>query len=347
MTGIASYGFYIPKFRISVDEIANTWSKDPQTYKNSLKVEEKAVACVDEDSLTMGYEASYMAFTKAGFDKGSKKEDIKSIFFGTESPPYAVNPASTILGEYLGLSGNYLAYDTQFACKAGTGALVTANGLVKSGYGKYALVCASDKATGKPNDALEFTAAAGAVSLIIGDVGEQDLVAKIVDTESYSTDTLDFWRRDNYKYPSHAGRFTGEPAYFKHIQKASQILLQKHSLTPKDFEYAVFHMPNGKFPMSVAKNLGFGKDQLKKSLVSPILGNSYTACSLMGLVSVLEEARPGQKIFFCSYGSGAGSDAFIFEVCQGIDKLRQDFSTAINNKKYLSYVQYQQAMGIS
>jgi hydroxymethylglutaryl-CoA synthase len=213
---------------------------------------------------------------------------------------------------------------------------------VKSEYGRYDLTTASDKATGKPNDALEFTAASGSVSLL---AGSEDLILEVVDTESFSSDTPDFWRRAGVKYPSHAGRFSGEPAYFKHVQGASKLLMEKTGTKPADFTYGVFHMPNGKFPMQVSKGLGFTKEQVEPSLVSPFLGNSYTASALMGLVSVLEVAKAGDTIFFCSYGSGAGSDAFIFKVTENLEKRKQAFRERVNQKKYLNYIDYRKYMG--
>src|SRR3990167_5157265 len=128
MVGIVSYGFYVPKYRIKTDDIANTWGKNPDDVKKSLRIYEKAVAGMDEDSLTMAYESTSMAFKNTDIDKNK----VKVIFFGSETPPYVVNPASTILGEFLGVNHNYLAYDTQFACKAATGAMISAHSLVKS-----------------------------------------------------------------------------------------------------------------------------------------------------------------------------------------------------------------------
>src|SRR3990170_642717 len=181
MVGIVSYGFYIPKYRIKVDDIANTWGKNPDDVKKSLKVREKAVAGNDEDSLTMAYESASMALS----DLSLKKNDIKVIFFGSETPPYVVNPASTILGEFLGIDHNYLAYDTQFACKAATGAMISAGSLVKSGYTNYALVVASDKANSKPHDPLEYTSSSGSVSLLLG---SSDVILEIIGSTSYSSD---------------------------------------------------------------------------------------------------------------------------------------------------------------
>src|SRR3990167_6371557 len=285
MIGIVSYGFYIPKYRIKVEDIANTWGKNPEDVKKSLKVKEKAVAGNDEDSLTMAYESTSMALS----DLKLKNDDIKVIFFGSETPPYVVNPASTILGEFLGIDHNYLAYDTQFACKAATGAMIYAGSLVKSGYTNYALVVASDKANSKPHDPLEYTAASGSTAFLIG---KDDVILEIIDQTSFSSDTPDFWRREGIRYPSHGGRFTGKPSYFFHIQKAVQSLLRETKLKPSDFTYAIFHMPNGKFPREVARSLGFSSSQVEPSLVVDFLGNSYTASALMGLVSVLEVTKP-------------------------------------------------------
>lgn len=339
MVGIVSYGFYIPKYRIKIEEIAKAWGKNPDDIKKSLNIEEKAIASLDEDSLTMAFSSASMALDNSKVNK----DEIKSVFFGSETPPYAVNPASTILGEFLGIKNEYLAYDTQFACKAATGAMVSSFALVKSGMMDYSLVCASDKANGKPHDPLEYTASSGSVSLLIG---KQDVLLKLIDTVSFSSDTPDFWRREGIRYPSHGGRFTGKPSYFFHIQQATDILLKKNKLSPSKFSYAVFHMPNGKFPQDAAYSLGFTKQQVEKSLTVKYLGNSYTTSALMGLVSVLETAKEDDLILLCSYGSGAGSDGFIFRVTNKLNKRRKLLIDFINEKVYIDYPTYLKYMQI-
>lgn len=339
MIGIVSYGFYLPIWRIKTETIAKIWGKNYFEIENSLLIKEKAVAGIDEDSLTMAYQASSLALEK--FNK--KKEEIKFVFFGSETPPYAVNPASTILAEFLGLGNHYLANDHQFACKATTGALISGFGLIKGGPASYGLVVASDKATAKTHDALEYTASSASVALVIGN---EDVSLAVLDSHSFSSDTPDFWRREGIRYPSHGGRFTGKPSYFYHTHQAAKFLLEKNHCRPKDFRYAIFHMPNGKFPQEVALGLGFEKRQIEKSLVVSYLGNSYTASALMGLISVLEEAKKDDLIFFCSYGSGAGSDAFIFKVTENLNKVRLKFKDIAENKKYIDYSTYLKFMGI-
>lgn len=339
MVGIVSYGFYIPKYRIKIDEIAKVWGKNPYDVINSLKINEKTVASIDEDSLTMAYESAAMALSGVKINKN----DLKVIFFGSETPPYVVNPASTILGEFLGIDHHYLASDTQFACKAALGAMISAISLVQTGFSNKALVVASDKANAKPHDVLEYTVSSGSVCLLLG---KDDMILELVDYGSYSSDTPDFWRREGIRYPSHGGRFTGKPSYFFHIQQAAKTLLDKTDFKPKDFSHAIFHMPNGKFPLEIANSLGFTKDQVQQSLVINYLGNSYTASALMGLVSVLEVVKPGDLIFLASYGSGAGSDVFIFKVNKNINKKRKKFKEIINNKKYIDYLTYLKYMNI-
>ena len=73
----------------------------------------------------------------------------------------------------------------------------------------------SGAAQAKPHDILEYTTASGAGAVILSNI-QKEIAAEIVDFLSYSSDTPDFWRRDGISYPSHGGRFTGEPAYFHH-----------------------------------------------------------------------------------------------------------------------------------
>jgi hydroxymethylglutaryl-CoA synthase len=339
MTGIVSYGFYIPQFRIKIEDIARMWGKKTEDITSSLGIAEKAVASLDEDSLTMAYESSSSALKNSSVKPG----DIGAVFVGSESHPYAVNPTSTILAEFLGIEGQYLASDMQFACKAATGAMIAACGLVKSDFAKNILVCATDKATGRPHDALEYSAGSGSVALVLGN---KDVAVEVVDYLSYSSDTPDFWRREGIRYPSHGGRFTGKPSYFHHVYNSSSALLKKTKMKPEDFDHCVFHMPNGKFPGVVAKSLGFDKKQIEKSLIVTELGNSYTASGLMGLVSVLEIAKPGELIFFASYGSGAGSDAFVLRTTKQLIERRKNLKQSIQNKTYIDYQTYLKFMNL-
>jgi hydroxymethylglutaryl-CoA synthase len=141
----------------------------------------------------------------------------------------------------------------------------------------------------------------------------------------------------------HGARFTGEPGYFKHVIAATNGLLKKLNLQPKDFTYAVFHMPNGKFPLTAAKKLGFEKDQYLPGLVVTKIGNTYSGSSLLGLCSVLDIAKPGDRILVTSFGSGAGSDSFSFIVTDEIVARRElapKLGYYVNNKEYVDYGTY-------
>lgn len=335
--GILSCGIYIPKYRIKVADIASVWGKNTSDVEKSLQLTEKAVAYLDEDAVTMAYEAGSCALKKADIPATS----IEACFVGSESHPYAVNPTSTIVAELLGVGKNYLAVDLEFACKAATTGMIAIAGLINSRCASYGLIIGSDKAQAKPHDILEYTAASGAAALVLGrDLNKS--VAKLIDFTSFSSDTPDFWRRDGVRFPSHGGRFTGEPAYFAHVVGAAKRLLEKTKMSPQEFDYCIFHMPNGKFPRQVARRLGFTQEQLSFSLTIDKIGNPYAASTLMGLSAVLDIASPHQRIFMVSYGSGAGSDAFIIETTDNIKKQDKttSFLDSVENKQYVSYIEY-------
>lgn len=332
MTGIISYGAYIPKYRIKPSQIASAWGKSAVEVEKSLGVSEKAVASVDEDAVTLAIEAGYKALVNGNIDPKS----VGAITIGSESHPYAVKPSSTIVAGILGMGTDYLAADLEFACKAGTAGIQLLSGLAKNG--KYCLAIGSDVAQSKPSDVLEYTASSAAAALILG---KDKAIANILDFTSYSSDTPDFWRRDTEKFPSHAGRFTGAPAYFDHVYGASSSLLKKVRMTPQDFDFVVFHMPNAKFPKEVAKKLGFNPAQITAGFVVEQIGNPYSASSMVGLCSVLDIAKPKDKIFMCSYGSGAGADSFVFEVTKEITayqkRVGDTVASQIKNKEYIDY----------
>lgn len=310
-TGIVGYGAYIPRYRLPGTEIARVW-----TGGGSGTVKEKAVAGLDEDVITMSIEAARNALARAGVNAC----DLRAVWVGSESHPYAVKPSGTVVAEAIGASHNIQSGDWEFACKAGSEAMVAATALVGSGMGKYALAIGMDTAQGKPGDALEYTAASGGAAYLIGPAEES--LAVIEASYSYVSDTPDFWRRPEQKYPEHGQRFTGEPAYFKHVETAGQIMLDGLNRKASDYTFAVFHQPNPKFPLKAGATLGFTSEQIKPGLLAPVIGNVYAGSSLIGLSAVLDIAKPGDRVLMVSYGSGAGSDAFSLLVTDKVEERR-------------------------
>ncbi len=311
--GIVGYGAYVPRYRLPGKEVARIWTQG----EGGSPVKEKSVPGLDEDVVTMSIEAARNALARAGI-AASK---LRAVWVGSESHPYAVKPSSTLVAEAIGATPHTQAADWEFACKAGTEAMVAAMAMVGSGMARYALAIGMDTAQGRPGDALEYTAGAGGGAYILGPAEES--LAEILGSYSYVTDTPDFWRREYQRYPEHGQRFTGEPAYFKHITSAAKALMEATGTSAADYKYAVFHQPNPKFPQRVAGQLGFKKEQIAPGLLVPVIGNTYAGAALIGLTATLDLAEPGDNILMVSFGSGAGSDAFAIRVTAAIQERRQ------------------------
>ncbi len=341
MVDIISYGTYIPKYRIRTADIADVWKKNADEIIHSLGIKEKSVPAIDEDAVTIAIEAALGCFR---VQKTGKPSDTGALFVGSESHPYAVNPTSTIVGDFLGIGNNYLAADLEFACKAGSAGMQALAGLIASGQYAFGLAIGADTAQGRPHDVLEYTSAAAGAAFLLG---KTDGIARLVGYTSYSSDTPDFWRRDGIRYPSHAGRFTGEPAYFTHVVGAARQLFEREHIQPEKVDYCVFHMPNGKFPRDVAKRLGFTPKQLAPSLTVDAIGNPYSASSLLGLAALLDVVEPNKTIFMVSYGSGAGSDAFLWKTTNRIRDIQRNrkherctVHDQTENESYINYTEY-------
>ncbi len=333
--GIVGYGAYVPRFRLPAREVARVWGDTA-----GLPIKEKAVAGLDEDTITMSIEASRSALARGQINP----QELRAVWVGSESHPYAVKPSSTIVAEAIGATPGVQAADLEFACKAGSEAIVAGMGIVGSGMGRYVLAIGMDTAQGRPGDALEYTASSGGAAFIVGPAEESLAVYEA--SLSHVTDTPDFWRRAYAHYPSHGHRFTGEPAYFEHITQAGSKLLEELGARPADYTYAVFHQPNTKFPQKVAEMLGFTPEQIKTGLLVPVIGNTYAGSSLIGLTAILDEARPGDRIFMVSFGSGAGSDAFSLRVtdritdCRNRAPLTKDYIARRIEIDYATYARY-------
>ncbi len=330
LPGVVGYGVYSSRFRIKEENL------------------QRAVPFIDEDSVTAAVEAGKLALIHSGIDSAW----VGKVYAGSESNPYAVKPIAAKvaqvlkLGEEDGDVQGVDAVDTEFACKAGSSMFKDACALVsypKSNI-KYAMVIGADNSQaaprGCPGGELDMFVGYGGAAYLFG---KQDVIAEVEGWYSCTSDTPDFWRRDGEPYPMHGGRFTGDPAYHKHVKKAASKLMEQCNLKTEDLNYFVPHQPNPTFPVRVAKDLGFKEEQFMPAIQMTKFGNTYSGASLIGLAAVLDIAKPDERILVASYGSGAGSDAYVLRTTsQLLDKrARQKINVKfLAENQFIEYVDY-------
>jgi len=120
--------------------------------------------------------------------------------------------------------------------------------------------------------------------------------------------------------------------------------MERFNLKANDLNYFVAHQPNPAFPVRIAKELGFKDEQYLPSLQINKFGNTYSGCSPVGLAAILDVAKPEERILLTSYGSGAGSDAYLLRTTsQLVDKRkRQKVNVKFQAENpFIEYVDYQ------
>jgi len=329
--GIVGYGVYTSRFRIKEGNV------------------ERSIPFFDEDAITAAVEAGKLALIQSGVDSSQ----VGKIYVGSESNPYAVKPIASKVAQVLKLGEEdeddvqgVDAVDTEFACKAASSMFKDAAALVsypKSSI-RNTMVIGTDNSQAAPRDMpggeLDFFVGYGAAAYVFG---KQDVIAEIEGWYSCTSDTPDFWRRDGEQFPMHGGRFTGDPAYFKHVRKAAKKLMEKLHLQVGDIDYFVAHQPNAQFPTRIAKEIGFKEEQFMPSLQVVKFGNTYSGASPVGLAAVLDIAKPEERILMASYGSGAGSDGYSLITTGQLPEKRERQKMTVNYQSgnpFLEYVDY-------
>lgn len=328
MSGIISYGAYVPIFRLSRDIVAKAWGR------GSLGGE-RSVANNDEDTATMA--------VAAGFDclKGMDRKEIDGVFFASTTSPYKEKQSSSLIATVLDLDMEITTVDYANSLRAGTSAMMMAHHSVRSGSARKILVAAADSRLAYPRSDFEQSFGDGAAALLFGDSRP---IAAVEAVHSMTNEMMDVWRNPEDTFVrSWEGRWILGEGYSATVEKVVTRILEKESLRPQDIQKAVIPAPDARTHRNIIRRLGFRPGQAQDPLIATV-GYCGAAQPLMMLVAALEEASPGDRILVAAYGDGA--DVFIFQVTEEIKQLeeRKGIKGHINVRldlpsyeRYLSY----------
>ena len=332
MTGITSFGAYIPFYRLSRDLVASAWGR------GSLKGE-RSVANHDEDSLTMGVEAASDCL------RGLNRDDIDSILFATTSAPYKEKSSAGLSATVLDLGRQVTTADFANSLRAGTNALRSAWDSIRAGSARAGLVIAADCRLGYPRSDQEQWFGDGAAAIALG---KHRVIATIEESLAINNEITDSWRNDEDRYVRTAeARFVINEGYMAVMGELLAAIVEKSGINPSGFSKLLMPSPDSRSAAQVAKKVGFNPEtQLYDGLLSTV-GHCGAAHPLMLLVSALESSKPGDTILMASYGDGA--EAFVLRVTSEIVQIsrRRGIREHLRNKQNLmSYSKFLSFKGI-
>lgn len=281
---IESAGAYVPRYRLSADEIEAAWGD-----VRARGVQTKAVPGPDEDSVTMAVAAVRDALADSRYDPG----ELSGLALGTTTPPVDEEDVGVRVAEAAGLPRAIEVATFSQSTRAGTRALLSA--LRMDGP---AVAVAADCPLADPGDALEHAAGAGAVALVAADDGP----VAVTDVAAYAR-----------AFPGTRFRERGDGAVDSYdatqydreaVRTVAGGALEGVPAAPAIAPTA----PDGDVPYRAA---GAAPFDAEVSEVASDLGDAGAASPLLGLVAAWGAGH--EAVVVLGYGSGAGADALRLE----------------------------------
>lgn len=323
MTGILSYGAYLPYHRLKREAIG-------AALGSVAGGGTRTVASFDEDATTMGAEAARVALRTI-----PDGVELGSLIFATTSPAYLDKTNATAIHAALGLDASVSAVDALGAVRSGIGALRSA-----LRGGEASLVVLSDLRTGLPGSSDERDGSDGAVALVIGD---GPVIAEFLGGASATTEVLERWRSPGEASSRVWEERFGEHAYVPLAEQAFTDAVKKTGITAGEIDHLVLTGTHGRTLRSVAQSTGVRPEAFLDDL-SKSVGNTGTAHPGLLLAAALERAKLGETIALLVVADGAevlifrATDAIgAYQPVASVSSLVSAGSDDLDYQKYLSW----------
>jgi 3-hydroxy-3-methylglutaryl CoA synthase len=316
MTGITSYGAYIPRLRLQRKAIAQANAWFAPNMLGAAKGE-RSMANWDEDAVTMSVEAARDCVP--AHDPIKDRAFVDGLYFASTTMPFSDRQNAGIVAGALSLGAGITSLDISSSQRAGTSALLAALDGVASGRVKAPLIVAGEKRKARAASSQELAYGDAAAAFTLGKDG---VIAKFLGSHSVTLDFVDHFRGgdEDYDY-SWEERWIRDEGYSKIVPTAIKTLLEKVDMSGGDIAHLILPCPFAKLDQTLAKQSGIDPAKVCDNLSSNV-GDTGAAHALLMLAHVLENAKPGDKILVAQFGQGC--DALLFEATPEISSIKRN-----------------------
>ena len=277
MSHILSYGTYFPHYRIEEKILS------PKFGKNGTR----SVTYVDEDIITMAYEA-------AGDCLKKNSEVIDAVFFATTSLVFKRRYHASFLADLLNLPEEITALDFCLTPRAGTDALMLANQLVSAGVHNNILVVASEINFPAIGEEPRSPFGHAAVALL---VGKENGIAEIKFSKSFSSAIAEDFFYKNEKI-SLDPRYIRDAGFKTNVKSA----LSKVKINSADYDAVILNSLYAKLAGGIFFKAGFTENQFAKDTLTSRIGYSGSCHGLLQLIDAIKNRK--KHILLFDYANG-------------------------------------------
>jgi 3-hydroxy-3-methylglutaryl CoA synthase len=310
MAGIASFGGYIPRLRLSRKAVvdANGWFN---AGLHAHAKAERAICAWDEDSITMAVEAARDGLADR------PRADFRGLYLATTSAPFEDRQNAGIVAQALRLGADLNSMDVGASQRAGTTGLIAALDAVAARGGPVLFVAAEKRRAPAASPA-ELLYGDGAAALVLD---ERDGVARLVAGRSASVDFVDHYKGKGREFDyAWEERWIRDEGYLKIVPPVIAGVLEEAGVEPAAIAHFCMPCTLPRVVPAIAKQVGLPEMSLRPNL-DGLCGDTGAAHPLVMLVHALQEARPGERILVAGFGNGC--DALLFEATVALPAMQK------------------------
>jgi len=324
MTEIRSFirgvGGYLPERIMTNDEMSTIVDTTDDWIRERTGITQRHIAAEGELTSDIAVGAAKAALDHAGL----KAEDIDLIVLATTTPDQTFPATATAVQAKLGM-GEGAAFDVQSVCSGFLFALTTADGLIKQGLFKRALVIGAETFTrildwSDRGTCVLFGDGGGAVVLEAGEAGKrarEGVIHHHIRTDGTKSDLLYVDGGVSSTGTIGKVRMQGNRV-FKHavtnISAAVRAVLEDTNTTPDEIDWFVPHQANQRILDGVAKKLNI--DEAKVVSTVGLHGNTSAASIPLALSTAVHDGRikKGDLVLSEAMGGGFSWGAALFRM---------------------------------